>query len=121
MIKSSQSRKQRKFLFNMPMHLRNHIMHVHLSKELRKKYNVRALRVIKGDTVKIIKGDKKGTTGKVVKVDLRKMMVYIDSLKVKNARGKEVYKGISPANLIITDLNINKYRADKLNVKSSGA
>ena len=53
---SVKPRKQRKYNYNAPLHLRGSQLHVHLSKELRQKHGVRALRVRVGDTVKVLRG-----------------------------------------------------------------
>jgi len=42
-IKSKQPKKQRKFLYNAPLHLRQKIMSATLSNELRQKYGFRTL------------------------------------------------------------------------------
>jgi len=113
MIKSSQPRKQRKFRFNAPMHVRQKFLNVHISKELREKLNIkkRAIGIRKGDTVKVMAGPHKGETGKVTDVNLRTGMVLIDSIKRKKANGKEILVPIHSSNLYITDLDLSdKYR-----------
>lgn len=116
---SSQPRKQRFYRYNAPMHMRQHFMHSHIDKALKKKLNLKrsTVQISKGDTVKIMVGKKKGTTGKVTRVNLRTGKINIDSLTKKNARGKEFNIPISASNVYITDLNLtDKYRADKLKV-----
>ena len=120
MIQSSKPRKQRFFRFNAPLHVRQHFLHAHLDKSLRSKLNLkkRAVQISRGDTVKIMVGKKKGTSGKVTKVDLRTGRIYLDSMVKKNARGKEFSVPISASNVYITNLNlIDKLRAAKLKVK----
>jgi large subunit ribosomal protein L24 len=119
MIESSKPRKQRHFRFNAPMHARQHFVHAHIDKELREKLGMklRAIQISRGDTVKVMSGSKRGTTGKVTKVDLRTGRIFIDSLMRKNARGKEHGVGISTSNVYITALNLtDKIRAAKLKV-----
>lgn len=119
MIKSSQPRNQRRFRFNAPMHQRQHFMHAHIDKALKKKLNlkVRTVQIAKGDTVKIMAGAKRGTTGKVTSVSMRKGKITLDSLVRKNSRGKELPVPISVSLVYITDLNLSdKYRAGKLKV-----
>jgi large subunit ribosomal protein L24 len=114
MIKSSKPRMQRKYRYTAPMHARQHFLHVHLSKEARQKLGIkaRAVQVSKGDTVKIMSGSKRGTTGKVTRVSLRTGSLYIDSYKRKDAKGKELSVPVSASNVYITDLNLS----DKLRV-----
>lgn len=113
MIESAQPRKQRKFRFNAPMHARQKFLNVHISKELKQKLNTkrRTIAVRTGDTVKVMAGAHKGKSGKVSNVDLRTSMVFIEGIKRKKAKGKEVLVPIYSSNLYITDLDMtDKYR-----------
>ncbi len=121
MIKSSQPRSQRRFRYNAPLHLRQHFVRVHISKEARSKLNTRfrTVQVSKGDTVKVMTGSKKGASGKVSRVDTKKGFVYIDGLTRKNARGRESRIPIRASNLYITELNLSdKRRSAKLSPSS---
>lgn len=116
----SRPRDQRFARFNAPMHLRQHHLHVHIDKALMQKMPVkrRAVQIAKGDTVKVMSGAKRGAVGKVVAVSLRSGRIFIDSLKKKNAKGKEFNIGVSSSNVYITDLNLSdKRRAGKLKLK----
>ncbi len=96
--------------------------HAHVSKELRQKLKIqkRSIQVSKGDTVKLMSGKKKGTTGKVTAVDIRRGRLAIDSLTRKDAKGKEKPVFVSISNVYITDLNLSdKRRAQKLKVAST--
>ncbi|MGD0729166.1 MAG: 50S ribosomal protein L24 [Candidatus Micrarchaeaceae archaeon] len=119
MIASGKPRKQRRFRFNAPMHVRQHFVHSHIDKSLKTKLNIktRSTQISKGDTVKIMSGSKKGTSGKVTRVNLRTGRVYIDGLVKKNSRGKEFSLSVNASNVYITDLNLtDKVRAAKLKV-----
>jgi len=114
---SAKPRIQRLFRFTAPMHMRQHFMNAHIDKTLRAKMGIkkRATRLAKGDTVKIMAGSKKGTTGKVTAVDLRKGRIKVSTLMKKNAKGKEFSLSISPANVYITEFNLeDKMRAGRL-------
>lgn len=116
MIESGKPRKQRKFRYTATLHMRQHFLHAHVAKDLRAKLKTpRAVQIVKGDTVKIMSGSKKGTTGKVTRVNLRSGRIYLDSIAKKNARGKEHATPISVSNVYITNFNLNdKLRAAKL-------
>jgi large subunit ribosomal protein L24 len=119
MIKSSKPKKQRFFRFNAPMHARQHFLHSHVDKALKTKLGIkkRSIQISRGDTVKVMAGSKKGTTGKVIRVSLRTGKISIDSLIKKNAKGKEFNVPVSASNVYITDLNLtDKIRAAKLKV-----
>ncbi len=103
------------------MHVRQHFVHSHLDKALRAKLGIKksSVQISKGDTVKVMAGSKKGTTGKVTRVSLRTGRISIDSLVKKNAKGKEFNVPISASNVYITDLNLtDKMRAAKLKSRS---
>ena len=122
MIYSSKPRKQRLYRNTAPLHARQHFVHAHIDKSLKAKLKIskRAIQISKGDTIKVVKGSKSGTTGKVTKVDLRRGFVFIDSLVRKNAKGKETSIPINASNVYITDLNMSdKIRAGKISAKSN--
>lgn len=103
-ISSKQPRKQRKYRYNAPMHRRRIMMSVHLHRALRKEYGKRALPVRKGDEVRIMRGRFSGVTGKISRVDLGKLKVYVDNAKVKKVSGQEVEAALDPSNMMITKL-----------------
>lgn len=106
MMESKQPRKQRRFLFKAPLHVRRKFLSAHLSDDLITKYRRRSFPVAKGDTVKVVRGDFKGHTGKVAEVDLKKSAVKIEGVLITKADGKRVMRPIHPSNLIITKLNL---------------
>jgi large subunit ribosomal protein L24 len=113
--KSKKPRKQRKFLYNAPLHLRRKMISSHLSKELRQQYKNRSLPLRKGDEVKVMRGKFKGVVGKVVRIDTKKYKVYVDTVKKKRSIGTEYLVPLSPSNLMIVKLNLDdKYRMKML-------
>ena len=86
-VASSQKRKQRKYLFNAPLNIKHKLISSSLSKELRKEHNTRSLPVRKGDTVKVMSGQFKEKTGKVSKVSLSRLKVYVDGVSLKRRDG----------------------------------
>lgn len=117
-IKSSQPRRQRKFLYTAPLHLRRKMLSAHLSKELRQQYKKRSLSVRKGDEVQIMRGEHVGKTGKISRVDLKKYKVYIEGVTIKRTDGTERQIPIHPSNLKIINLNLeDERRAKKLGAR----
>src|SRR3989338_1718474 len=98
---SKQRRKQRKYRFNAPLHVRQKLLSANLDKTLRKEYKKRSLPIRSGDEVVVVIGKYKGTFGKITEINLKKMLVYVDSVKVKKASGQEVNAKIDPSNLKI--------------------
>jgi len=111
---SKAPRKQRKRLYNLPLHLRRKQLSAHLSKELREQYKRRSLPVRKGDEVKVVRGKFKGTIGKVVKVDLKKFRIYVEGCTLKKADGSEAFYPIHPSNTILVNLDLSDPRRVKI-------
>ncbi|RAP50779.1 MAG: 50S ribosomal protein L24 [Methanosphaera sp. rholeuAM74] len=107
---SKQPRKQRKALYTAPLHKRHNKMSVHLSDALRQEFNRRAFPVRKGDEVLIVRGDFKGTTGKVEGVDLKHYRVMVDGASSNKQDGTKLYQPIHPSNLEIIDLYLDDER-----------
>jgi large subunit ribosomal protein L24 len=108
-MKTNKARKQRKRMYNAPQHLKRKQIASHLSSSLIEKYNVRAVPVKKGDTVRIMRGDEgiKGFEGKVAAVDTKAMKVMIEGVTMAKADGSEVSRKIHPSNVVITKLDLS--------------
>jgi large subunit ribosomal protein L24 len=101
--KSKQPRKQRRWLYKAKLHDRHRLLHATLSKKLREKYGKRAIRVRKGDKVKIMRGQFAGHEGRVIEVDMKKCRIKIDGVTVRKADGTEVAYPVHPSNVMIID------------------
>jgi large subunit ribosomal protein L24 len=117
---SKQPRKQRKYLFNIPVSIRKKIMISNLNKELRKKYGRRNFQLTKGDSVKIMVGEFRGKNGKVEIVNRKKGRVTISGINHTKKDGTKVGVYFKPSNLQIRELNLeDKKRISALNRKNS--
>ena len=115
---SVQPRKQRKYQYNAPYHVKGKFLGTHLSKELQGKYKTRSVRVKVGDKVKILRGNNKGKEGKVERVDVQRTKVYIAKVESVKPDGNKVSVGLHPSSLVITELNLDdKKRKAKLEGK----
>ncbi len=101
---SKKPKKQRKYVDNAPLHTRNTFAASHLSKELRQKLKIRALRVRKGDKVKVARGQHKGKNGTVDRVNTKRMKVYITGVEFTKKDGSKALYPLHPSKLIIQDL-----------------
>ena len=115
-IVSKQPRKQRKARYNAPNHTRGSFLTASLSPELRGKYSTRRTRVVKGDTVKVLRGDFAGDEGVVDAVDMKMCRLVVHGVMVTKADGTEVPRPVDPSNVQITKLNLK----DKLRVERLG-
>jgi large subunit ribosomal protein L24 len=100
-MKSKKPNKQRKMLFQAPLHKRHKFLSAHLAKDLISKWKRRSLSIRKGDEVKVMRGEFKGTVGKISKVDLKRLKVYIESVKRRKVSGEEVHVPIKASNLLL--------------------
>ena len=117
-IASSQPRKQRKIRYNAPIHLRGSFLHAMLSPELREKHGHRRVRVVSGDTVKVLRGEHAGKTGVVDGIDLKRLTIQVHGVTVKKADGTEVARPVDPSNVMITKLNLrDPKRQERIGVK----
>lgn len=114
-MKSINPSKQRREIFNAPLHRRRKWIAAHLEENLLLKYDKRALPIVKGDTVIVMRGSFKGHEDKVVKVNVKKKSIEIEGITMSKADGNKIAKPIHPSNLLITKLNLtDKWRRRKL-------
>ena len=90
-----------------------------LSEELQKKYSKKNIRIVKGDNVKITRGEFKGVDGKVASVSTEKNSVAVEGVKKEKTKGDKFDVYIHTSNLIVTGLNTDdKWRITKLEGKN---
>ena len=104
--KSKQPRKQRKMIFNMPLHKRRKLFTTRLSKELQITHGVKRLPIVKGDSVMILRGQYKGIEGEVIQVVTKKNRIYVQGAEREKADGSTVMYPIHPSNVEIALLNL---------------
>ena len=89
-----------------------------ISKDLRKKYSRRSVRIMTDDTVKVVRGEYKGLTGKVTKISIESSGVAIEGNKKEKLKGEKIDVYIHSTNMIITSLNTDdKWRLKILEKK----
>lgn len=108
--------KQRKYRWNAPLHVRHRMLAVHLSKELRVQYKKRSFPVRKGDKVKIMRGDYKGTIGEVQLVNMKDLKINVKGAEEKTKAGPVRFYPVEPSNVMLISLNL----ADKERAKALG-
>jgi large subunit ribosomal protein L24 len=95
----------------IPKHLTERRLRSPLSRALREKLGTRNLRVIAGDTIKVIRGEYSGIEGKVEKVNMKRGSLAIEGIQREKVRGGNVKVEINSTNVVITDLDLgDKYR-----------
>ena len=115
---STQPRKQRKFRFNAPSNVKRKFLSVNLAKELREKHGARSVKLRKGDTVKILRGNFRSKTGDVDRVDHANLKVYVVGIEVSKRDGSKAKVALNPSNLQIIELKLDdKRRKNKFTAK----
>ena len=96
---------------NTTLNIKKHLLDKHirspLSDNLRKEYNKRNARVIKGDTVKVLRGEYKNVEGKVEKVKTGRSTLFIEGIQREASKGGKVKVQIHSSNVIITSFNLH--------------
>ena len=93
-----------------------------LSKDLRKKYGKRSVRIVEGDSVSIIRGEFAGVDGKVTKISIPERGVNVEGVKKEKLKGEKFDVYVNTTNIIITGLNSDdKWRMNRLEGKKATA
>jgi len=126
-VSSKQPRKQRKGRYNAKPHNRRKLISSHLcgdsSNDLITQYNCRSIPVIKGDIVRILRGDKDivGKEALVTEIFSRNFAIGLEGINVKKADGSEITRKISPSNVMVIKLNLSDpKRKEKLEKLKEG-
>jgi large subunit ribosomal protein L24 len=120
-MKTTKPEKQRKRLYQDPLHKRYKRFSAPLSPELKKAHGINSIPVRKGDTVRVMRGERKGFEGKVSKVDRTKYKTFIEGATRETVDGTAIPIQIHPSKLMITRLNLDdKWRKSILERKSPG-
>ncbi|MGM5480951.1 MAG: 50S ribosomal protein L24 [Nanobdellota archaeon] len=116
---SKNPRKQRKYQYNAPLHTRGSFFHAPLSKELRKKYNTRSVRVRKGDKVAVMRGQFKGKTGSIDRVDLSRNKIFVAGVELSKKDGSKTPYPLHASNVMITTIGSEDKRRFKSSSKTT--
>ena len=106
---------RKRMLYTASKHLLSKQLGSHLSKDLKEKHHCKSMRVIEGDSVKVLRGEFKGIEGKVTRVSTEKRGIAIEGIKREKLKGGNVDIFIHPSNVVITSLNLeDKWRQNRL-------
>jgi large subunit ribosomal protein L24 len=113
-IESKQPRKQKKYRFNAPLHIKHKFLSANLSKELRKKYNKRTLPLRKDDEVLIMRGSFKKKKAKVSSIDLKRSKIILENINRSKRDGSKVSVSFNPSVLQIHALGSEDKRLKRV-------
>jgi large subunit ribosomal protein L24 len=102
-------------LIHIPKHQRDKMVGAVLEDSLRKQYGRKNMRVVKGDSVRVMRGEYKGVEGKVEKVNTEHATFHIEGIQREKIRGGQVKVPIHSSNVMVISLNLDDdYRSSKL-------
>lgn len=91
------------------------MIHSTLANNLREEYRRRSIRVIKGDNVRVMRGEYNGIEGKIEKVNTQRGTLAIEGIQREKVRGGNVKVQIHASNVKIIGLNLDdKKRENRL-------
>jgi large subunit ribosomal protein L24 len=102
-------------LIHLPKHQRDKMVGAVLEDSLREQYKRKNIRVVKGDSVRVMRGEYKGVEGKVEKVNTEQATFHIEGIQREKIRGGQVKVPIPSSNVMVISLNLDdNYRSRKL-------
>ena len=93
-------------LLKVYKHIRDKAVSSNLATNLRDQYGRRSMRVIKGDTIKVLRGEFSGIEGKVEKVNTKRTTLAIEGVQREKIRGGNVKVPIHASNVQIVALKL---------------
>ena len=106
-MKSSKPGKVRKKMFNASHHVKSGMVKSMLSEDLKADHKIKSVRVRKGDSVKIMRGEYSGVEAKVSGVHVGSGKINVDGVKKQKIAGGDAQVGIHASNVKITRLNLD--------------
>ena len=99
-------------MLHTPKHVRDGMIHSTLAENLREEYGRRSVRVIKGDNVRVMRGEYNGIEGKIEKVNTQRGTLAIEGIQREKVRGGNVKVQIHASNVKIIGLNLDDKKRD---------
>ncbi len=110
MLQITKPRTQRRKMFQAYDHIRRKYCSAALSSTLKEKHGANAFPVKVGDTVRVMRGDRKGFEGKIVRVDTKKTRIFIEGLTREKVDGTAIQIPVHPSKAMIVNLNLDDKR-----------
>ena len=106
-MKTTKPNKQRKRLYQAPVTERYRRFSAPLSSKLKESHGTNSVPVRKGDTVMIMRGDRKGAEGKVTQVNRKNYRIFVEGADREKVDGTSIPVHIHPSKVMITRLNLD--------------
>jgi len=118
-MKTTKPTKQRKRLYQAPGAKRYKRFSAPLSSKLKDSHGANSVPVRNGDTVIVMRGDRKGSEGKVTQIDRKKYRIFVEGMNREKVDGTSIPVPIHPSKVMITRLNLDdKWRKKILKRKA---
>ena len=119
-MKTTKPTKQRKRLYQASVNERYRRFSAPLSSKLKESHGTNSVPIRKGDTVMIMRGDRRNTEGKVTQIDTQKYRIFVDGANLEKVDGTSIPVPIHPSKVMITRLNLDdKWRKKILERKGA--
>jgi len=106
-MKTTKPGKQRKRLYQAPLNERYKRFSASLSSKLKESHGTNSVPVRNGDTVMIMRGDRKGSEGKVTQINRKKYRIFVEGATREKVDGTTTLIPIHPSKVMITRLNLD--------------
>lgn len=106
-MKTIKPSKQRKRLYQAAANERYKRFSAPLSSKLKESHGTNSVPVRKGDTVMIMRGDRRGSEGKVTQIDRKNYRIFIEGANREKVDGTTILVPIHPSKVMITRLNLD--------------
>ena len=106
-MKTIKPSKQRKRLYQAVANERYRRFSAPLSSKLKESHGTTSVPVRKGDTVMIMRGDRRGSEGKVTQIDRKNYRIFIEGANREKVDGTTILVPIHPSKVMITRLNLD--------------
>ncbi len=119
-MKTIKPTKQRKRLYQASVSERYRRFSAALSSKLKESHGTNSVPIRKGDTVMIMRGDRRNTEGKVTQIDTQKYRIFVEGANREKVDGTSIPVPIHPPKVMITRLNLDdKWRKKILERKGA--
>ena len=118
-MKTRKPGKQRKRLYQASNNERYRRFSAPLSSKLKESHNANSLPIRNGDTVMIMRGDRRGSEGKISQIDRKNYRIFVEGVTREKVDGTNIPVPIHPSKVMITRLNLDdKWRKKILERKA---
>jgi len=119
-MKTTKPTKQRKRMYQASVSERYRRFSAPLSSKLKESHGTNSVSIRKGDTVMIMRGDRRNTEGKVTQIDTQKYRIFVEGANREKVDGTSIPVPIHPSKVMITRLNLDdKWRKKILERKGA--